>query len=76
MNKEVNELLGNERIGIRASEISNQYKFECTDQYVILQPVTVQDKDYFTSIALLRAIDKNVCYRLYKRNPVAAAMKH
>jgi len=58
--KEVCELSHNERIGIRASEISNLYKFDCSDQYVILQPVTVQNKDYYYLHCLLRAIDKNV----------------
>ena len=64
LGKEVGELLSNERIGVRASEIGKQYKFHCTDQYVILQPVThqgkSQDQDYYYLHCLLRAIDKNV----------------
>ncbi len=58
--KEVSELLPNERIGIRASEIASMYKFECSDHYVIRQPVTVQNKDYYYLHCLLRAIDNNV----------------
>lgn len=62
--KPVDELKVNERIGIRASEISKLYKFECTDSHVIRQPVTHQGKnkdvDYFYLHCLLRAIDKNV----------------
>lgn len=58
--KDVNELLSNERIGIRATEITKLFKVENFDPYVILQPVTVQDKEHFYLHCLLRAIDKNV----------------
>ncbi len=58
--KDTPDLAANERIGIRASEITHIYKFECTEHYVILQPVTVQDKDHYYLHCLLRAIDNNV----------------
>ncbi len=58
--KNINELLINERIGMRATEISKLFKVENFDHYVILQPVTFQDKEHFYLHCLLRAIDKNV----------------
>ena len=58
--KDVNELMNNERIGIRASEIAKLFKVDNFDPYVILQPVTIQDKEHFYLHCLLRAIDKNV----------------
>ena len=60
LGKEPNDLLANERIGIRASQIGKQYQFTGTSQYVLLHPVTVQDKTYYYLHCLLRAIDQNV----------------
>ena len=54
------ELLSNERIGVRPSEITKLFKVENQEKYVIRQPVTVQDKDHYYAHCLLRAIDKNV----------------
>ncbi len=58
--KEANDLFPNERIGIRSFEITKL--FDCTsfDPYVILQPVTVQDKEHYYAHCLLRAIDENI----------------
>lgn len=53
------ELRPNERIGIKPYEIDSLYQFDCSQHYVIHQPVVVQDKDYYYLHCLLRAIDKN-----------------
>ena len=55
-------LLPNERIGLKPSEINKLYGIEYKsyeDKFVIRQPVTFQNKDYFYLHCLLRAIDKN-----------------
>ncbi len=69
--KEVSELLPNERIGIRPSEITKIFKLEYFDQYVIRQPVThqgkSQDKDHYYLHCLLRAIDNNVLLSSLKK---------
>lgn len=58
LKKASTELLPNERIGIRASELTKLFKIDNFDQYVIRQPVTVQDKEYYYVHCLLRAIVK------------------
>ena len=64
LKKEVTELLPNERIGVRSSEITKIFKLDNFDKYVIRQPVThqgkSQDKDHYYLHCLLRAIDNNV----------------
>lgn len=61
--KEPNELLPNEYIGVRVSDLTKLFTTDWKrygDKYVIAQPVTVQNKDHFNLHRLLRAIDKNV----------------
>ncbi|CAN5818237.1 DNA polymerase III subunit alpha [soil metagenome] len=60
--KPINELSGNEKIGVKPWEINKlislNYKgYE--DKLVILQPVTFQNKTYFNLHRLLRAINNN-----------------
>ncbi|HTE24233.1 DNA polymerase III subunit alpha [Flavitalea sp.] len=53
----------NEKIGVLPCEISRLYNVDVTkyqQQFVIRQPVTVQDKKRFNLHRLLRAIDKNL----------------
>lgn len=57
--KAINELLPNERIGIKPYEVAILYKFEATEHYVINRPVVVQDKQHFYLHCLLRSIDNN-----------------
>ncbi|HTD98812.1 MAG TPA: DNA polymerase III subunit alpha [Mucilaginibacter sp.] len=61
--KELKDLLPNERIGIKPSEINKLFSIEWKgyeDKFVIRQPVTIQNKDAFYGHCLLRAIDKNI----------------
>lgn len=56
------QLLPNERIGVRPSEVNMLYGIDLKKHahvFVVLQPVTVQDKDHYDLHRLLRAIDKN-----------------
>lgn len=57
--KQPNELLPNERIGIKPYEVAILFKFEASEHYVINQPVVVQDKQHFYLHCLLRSIDNN-----------------
>lgn len=57
------ELLPNERIGVRATELTRLYGLDMkrhAEKLVILQPVTVQDKTHYNLHRLLRAIDLNM----------------
>ncbi len=61
--KRPGELLPNERIGVTAWETFKLVKEDIQRQqerYVVLQPVTFQNRIYFNLHRLLRAIDKNV----------------
>ena len=58
--KDVADLRENERIGVRPSEITKLISVRQFDKYVIRQPVTVQNKDYYYAHCLLRAVDRNV----------------
>ncbi|SJZ84656.1 DNA polymerase III subunit alpha [Sediminibacterium ginsengisoli] len=58
--KEPGELAGNERIGIKPYEVGSLFKFDAGHQYVIHQPVVIQDNDHYYLHCLLRAIDKNL----------------
>ncbi len=56
------QLRHNERIGVRPSDINLLYGIDWKKQrnaFVVLQPVTVQDKDHYDLHRLLRAIDTN-----------------
>ncbi|MGZ8554131.1 MAG: DNA polymerase III subunit alpha, partial [Chitinophagaceae bacterium] len=56
-------LFGNEKIGVKPSEITRLFGFDTkrySDKLVITQPVTIQNKTYHQVHRLLRAIDKNV----------------
>lgn len=66
------DLLSNERIGVKPSEVNMLYNLDVEsyrDKYVVRQPVTFQDKTHFNLHRLLRAIDKNV---LLSKLPVSA----
>jgi DNA-directed DNA polymerase III PolC len=70
--KSPGSLKANERIGVLPAEISRLYNVDFgryQQQFVIRQPVTVQDKKRFNLHRLLRAIDKNL---LLSRLPVSA----
>lgn len=61
--KQAADLLPNEFIGIRCSDITKLFNADWkhhADKYVISQPVTIQDKEHYDLHRLLRAIDKNV----------------
>lgn len=61
--KAVEDLLPNERIGIRPSEIPKLYGIDLkkhADKFIVRQPVTVQNKTGHNLHRLLRAIDKNI----------------
>ena len=58
--KQTAELAANERIGIKPYQVSSIINFNPEDQYVIHQPIVVQDKDHYYLHCLLRAIDKNI----------------
>jgi DNA-directed DNA polymerase III PolC len=58
--KEISELRPNERISIRSSEITKLFNVKNMEPYIIRQPVTVQNKEYYYLHCLLRAIDNNV----------------
>lgn len=56
------ELLPHERIGVRANELTRLYGLDMKrhlEKFVVLQPVTVQDKAHYNLHRLLRAIDLN-----------------
>ena len=61
--KPLKDLRLNERIGVKPSEINRLFGTDWRDyeeKFVILQPVTVQNKTYYNLHRLLRAIDKNI----------------
>lgn len=61
--KQVADLLVNERFGVKAEQqhLLRQYGYyENTDKFVMLHPVTFQNKTYFSLHRLLRCIDKNI----------------
>jgi len=61
--KPLDQLMPNERIGIRPAEINKLFSVDWkpfADRLVVRQPVTVQNKLYFNLHRLLRAIDCNV----------------
>lgn len=58
--KQTAELSANERIGIKPYLIASIINLNPGDQYVIHQPIVVQDKDHYYLHCLLRAIDKNI----------------
>ncbi|MEP7372253.1 MAG: DNA polymerase III subunit alpha [Chitinophagaceae bacterium] len=60
--KTPSDLLPNERIGVRISDKTKLFGTDWKrfgDKFVVLHPVTIQDKDHFGLHRLLRAIDKN-----------------
>jgi len=60
--KELQDLLPNERIGVKPSEIGKLFSTDWKnyrDKLVIRQPVTIQNAEAFYGHCLLRAIDKN-----------------
>jgi len=60
--KELPDLLPNERIGVKPSEIGKLFSTDWKnyrDKLVIRQPVTIQNAEAFYGHCLLRAIDKN-----------------
>lgn len=65
--KDPKELLSNERIGIRPSEINKLWNLADFSPYVILQPVTIQNKDHYYLHCLLRSIDNNVLLSALKK---------
>lgn len=70
--KPFNDLLDNERIGIRPWELNQLININLKDfknKLVVLQPITFQDKKYFNLHRLLRAINKNC---LLSKLPVEA----
>lgn len=58
--KQVADLLGNERIGVKPYQAGSLLNFDTGDCYVIHQPVVVQGKDHYYLHCLLRAIDHNL----------------
>ena len=61
--KEPAALFPNERMGIKTWELTKLYGTDLkrhAEQFVVLQPVTVQNKTYYNLHRLLRAIDKNI----------------
>ncbi len=61
--KQPADLLPNEYIGVRISDLSKLFGTDWkrfTDKFVISQPITFQDKEHYDLHRLLRAIDKNV----------------
>lgn len=61
--KEPADLLPNEYIGVRASQVNKLVTTDWkrfADKYIIHQPVTIQNKDYHNLHRLLRCIDKNL----------------
>ena len=60
--KPLDQLQANERIGVLPWEINKMYALDWKnykDKFVILQPITFQDKIHFNLHRLLRAINKN-----------------
>lgn len=69
------ELFPNERIGVRYTELTKLYGMDWSrysEAFVILHPVTFQDKVHFNVHRLLRAIDKNVLLSKLPPQSVAA----
>jgi len=61
--KQPEQLLANERIGVRPQEVNKLFTIDVKKHeasFVICQPVTFLDKKHFNVHRLLRAIDKNV----------------
>lgn len=70
--KEAEDLLPNERIGVKPNEVTKLYNLPVDayrNRYVVRQPVTFQNKIYYNLHRLLRAIDKNI---LLSQLPVTA----
>ncbi len=60
--KTLQQLLPNEKIGIRPEEVNKLFPLRLdypTEKLIVLQPVSFQDKVHFNVHRLLRAIDKN-----------------
>lgn len=61
--KSADQLLGNERIGVLPSEINKLWGINAEalgDRYVIRQPVTFQNAQYYNLHKVLRAVDLNI----------------
>lgn len=74
--KQPEELFPNERIGVRIAELNKLFGIEWhlyRDVFVVLHPVTFQDKVHYNVHRLLRAIDKNVLLSKLPAEAVAAA---
>jgi DNA-directed DNA polymerase III PolC len=61
--KKLDELLINELIGIRPTEVNKLFGIDLsyhTSKFVVLHPVTYQNKRYYELHRLLRCVDKNI----------------
>ncbi len=68
-------LKSHERIGIKATQLHQLARFDYRDQedkMIILQPVTFQNKSYFSLHRLMRCIDKNILLSKLKVDEQAA----
>ena len=71
---EPTDLLANEYIGVRPSEINKLYgknTVSFVGKYVVRQPVTFQDKAHYNVHRLLRAIDKNTILTKQEKHDLA-----
>ncbi|MBC7902644.1 MAG: DNA polymerase III subunit alpha [Gemmatimonadaceae bacterium] len=72
--REPSSLSANEYIGVRSSEINKLFGQSLqayASRYLVLQPVSFQNKTYFNVHRLLRAIDENIV--LSKQKPIDIA---
>jgi DNA polymerase-3 subunit alpha len=73
--KKVEELKGNEVIGVRPSQVAKLYSYNTAaaqTRFVVLQPVTYKDKTTYNLHRLLRAVDKNIVLSKQSGSEIAA----
>jgi DNA-directed DNA polymerase III PolC len=63
----------NEFIGVQITETTKLYGVKDLSRYVIVQPVTFQNKTYYNVHRLLRAIDKNIVLSKQDKKDTAGA---
>jgi DNA-directed DNA polymerase III PolC len=76
-NYKIENLLGNEYIGINAYDVNKLYSLDFNNfeqKLIVLQPVSFQNKLYYNTHRLLRAIDKNIL--LSKQEPAHIGLEN